>query len=169
VMGSGSAVVESSSQPIVAIVNIDYRAYVGSLANSEGRGATYNAFLEGEATNTVFFSQVASRYYGYCGGIQIQNVGSSTATVTATFSASGFSDVTVSASVAPGASVQWYAPNVTLSGSDPYLQWNGSVVVTTDEGDLIVGVANNSVRVDTDTRYAVNYGDNYSEYNGVNK
>jgi len=79
VMGAGSAVVESSGQPIVAIVNEDNR--VGAaIRTHEGRGSTYNAILDGDATNAVFFSQVTSMFYGYSSGVQVQNVGTGPAT-----------------------------------------------------------------------------------------
>lgn len=161
-VGAGSAVITSSGGvPIVATVNEDNR--VGAaIAGHEGRGVTYNAFLDGEQTNTVFFSQVTSRFYGYSGGVQVQNVGTAAANVTATFSAPGMADVTVTAVVQPNTSISWYAPDAT-----GYTDFNGSVVVTSDQP--IVGIANNSHRSDTDTRYPMNFGDSYSEYNGVNR
>lgn len=166
--GAGSAIITSSDGvPIVATVNEDNRvgaSVPNGIAGHEGRGTTYNAFLgiPAKLTNTVFFSQVTARYYGYSGGIQVQNVGSSPAHITATFSASGFADKTVTATLQPNESTSWYAPNV-VDRPD----FNGSVVVTSDQP--IAGIANNSHRSDTDTRYATNYGDSYSCYNGINK
>ncbi|MCD6520653.1 MAG: hypothetical protein J7M05_12110, partial [Anaerolineae bacterium] len=156
VSGSGSAVITSSGQPIVATVNEDNRTL--------GQGITYNAVPEGSQTTTVLFPQVTSRFYGYSGGIQVQNVGTGTAHVVATFSAQGFTDVTVSADIGPNESVSWFAPDV-VSGAG----FNGSVVVTADQP--IVGIANNSYRADRDPSdgWAPNYGDSYMTYNGINK
>jgi len=162
VAGSGSAVITSSGQPIVAIVNEDNR--VGAaIPNQEGRGSTYNAALDGEGTTSVFFSQVTSRYFGYSSGIQVQNVGAAATTVTAVFSAAGFTDATVTATLQPNQSESWFAPNV-VSGVD----FNGSVVVTSS-GEPIVGITNMSSRTDVDPRWPTNYGDSFLQYNGVNK
>jgi hypothetical protein len=156
VTGSGGAVITSSGQPIVATVNEDNR--------SEGRGITYNAILDGTQTTAVLFPQMTSRYYGYSGGPQVQNVGSSAATVTATFSAPGFPDVTNTINLAPNASYSWFTPNV-VSGAG----FNGSVVVVANQP--IVGIANFSYRADVQASdgWAANYGDSYVTYNGINK
>jgi hypothetical protein len=161
-LGSGAAVITSSDGvDIVATVNDDNR--VGAeIAGHEGRGSTYNAIPAGEETTAVYFSQVTSKYYGYSGGIQVQNVGTEPANITATFSAPGFADKTVTATLQPNTSTSWYAPDAT-----GYQDFNGSVVVTSNQP--IVGIANNSHRSDTDTREPQNWGDSYSQYNGVNR
>lgn len=161
VSGTGSAVIESSGQPIVAIVNEDNR--LGNvIANHEGRGSTYNAILDGEQKNTVFFSQATSKFYGYSSGIQVQNVGAAATTVTAVWSAPGYNDVTKNVTLQPNGSISWFAPDET-----GYEDFNGSVVVTADEP--IVGIANSSVRTDIDSRWPENYGDSFLTYNGVNR
>ncbi len=161
VAGPGSAVV-TATQPIVAIINEDNR--VGAVyPTHEGRGSTYNAFLSGEATNTLFFSQVTSRYWsGYSSGVQVQNVGAAETSVTAVFSAPGFTDATATVSLQPYESISWFAPNI-VSAPD----FNGSVVVTASQP--IVGISNMSVRIDVDARWPANYGDSFLQYNGVNK
>ena len=161
VAGTGSAVIESSGQPIVAIINEDNR--VGAVIfNHEGRGSTYNAILDGEQTNTVCFSQATAKFYAYSSGIQVQNVGTAAATVTAVWSAPGYADVTKSVTLGPNESVSWFAPDET-----GYVDFNGSVVVTADQP--IVGIANSSVRADIDDRFGQNYGDSFLTYNGVNR
>jgi len=162
--GTGSAVL-TSNQPIVATANEDNRSGDPALPNHQGRGITYNAIPDGQQTTTILFPQVTSKFYGYCGGVQIQNVGTADAHVTATFSKPGTTDVVVGPVTVPQNSPKdWFAPTVL---GDAGLNWNGSVVVTSDQP--IVGIANNSVRWDVDTRYPVNYGDSYVTYNGVNK
>jgi len=155
VSGSGSAVIESSGgQPIVAIINEENR--------DVGFGVTYNAFLAGEETTTVLFPQVTAKFYGYCSGIQIQNVGTSTANLTITYSMAGRADVTKSGTAEPGASYSAFAPNEGLG-----MDFNGSVVVTSNQN--IVGIANMSYRFDVDPRYGVKYGDSFTTNNGINK
>ncbi len=161
VAGSGSAIIVSSGQPIVATVNEDNRTGA-ALPGHEGRSVTYNAIPDGKQTTAVLFPQVTSKFYGYCSGVQIQNVGAAPANVTATFSMPGHTDIVVTAVVQPNASKDWFAPNVVT-----YPDFNGSVVITSDQP--IVGIANTSVRTDIDTRYPANYGDSYLMYNGVNK
>ena len=122
---------------------------------------TYNAIPDGGQTNAVLFPQITAKYYGFCGGVQVQNVGGSDATVTAVFSMQGRTDVTVSANVPSMGSVSWFAPNVV--GPD----FNGSVVVSA--GQPLVGIGNGSYRSDVDGRYGVKYGDSFTTYNGINK
>jgi hypothetical protein len=160
VSGSGSAIIESlDGAPIVATVNEDNRI------DPPGRGVTYNAFLDGEQTNSVFFPQVTAEYYGYSSGIQIQNVGTASADLTVTYS--GQAPFTVTG-IAPGASWSQFAPNAPGmtpgAGNDNY---NGSVTVTSTQP--IVGIANLSFRYDVDPRYGMNYGDSFTTYNGINQ
>jgi len=167
VSGSGSAIVVANTPgaSIIATVNEDNRV------NPAGYGITYNAFPEGSGTHTVLFPQVTSKYYGYSGGWQVQNVDTGTATCTASYSASGnVSAFTTSSFTIPeGGSYSIFAPNHTgahtsVPNEDNY---NGAVTVNCDKN--IVGIANMSHRSDVDPRYGVNYGDSYSTYNGINK
>jgi len=151
--GTGSAKIESSGQPIVAIINEDNR--------SVGFGSTYNAFLSGEETTSVLFPQVVAKYYGYCGGIQVQNVGTSTANLTITYSMAGRADVTKSATVEPGESYSAFAPNEVAA------DFNGSVVVTSNQN--IVGIANMSYNETVDPGHGTKYGDSFTTNNGINK
>ncbi|MBC7233221.1 MAG: hypothetical protein H5T68_08295 [Chloroflexi bacterium] len=154
VSGSGSAII-TASQPVIATVNEDNR--------TKGQGITYNAFLDGQATTTVLFPQVTSKFYGYCSGIQIQNVSDEEGTFTVTYSMSGRTDVVVGPlTLGPGQSWSQFLPNV-IPGQD----FNGSAVVVCTKN--IVGIANMSHRSDVDTRYPMNYGDNFTTYNGINK
>jgi len=161
---SGSAVITSSGNvPIVATVNEDNR--VGAIVpGHEGRGVTYNAFVDGMQTDTIFFSQVTSRFTGFTGGIQVQNVGTETATVTTVWSAPGFTSVTSTKTVAPNQSVDWFGPQVITQPG-----FNGSVTVVADQP--IVGMANGSYwqSVDPSDNWAPNVGDSFLTYNGVNR
>jgi len=153
---SGSAVITSSGQPIIATVNEDNR--------SMGRGVTYNGFLDGSATSTVLFPQITSKYYGYCSGIQIMNVTAAPHSCTVTYSMAGRADVTVATgSIGAGQSWSQFAPDLASLTAD----FNGAAVVTCDGN--FVGIANMSHRVDKDPRWPTNYGDNFTTYNGINK
>ncbi len=156
VAGSGSATITSSGQPIVATINEDNR--------TEGRGVTYNGFLDGQATTSVLFPQVTSKYYGYCSGVQMQNVSASDGTMTVVYSMAGRADVVV-AGIPIGAGQSWsqFLPSVGSMTSD----FNGSAVVTCNRN--IVGIANMSFRADVDPRFGMNYGDSFTTYNGINK
>ena len=155
VTGSGSATI-SAAQSVIATINEDNR--------SLGQGITYNAFADGTATTTVLFPQVTSKYYGYCSGIQVQNVSTNPGTATVVYSMAGRSDVTVSGiSIGAGQSWSQFLGDVAALGSD----FNGSAVVTCDRS--IVGIANMSYRYDKDARYGVKYGDSSTAYNGINK
>jgi len=163
----GSAVIESSGQPIVAIVNEDNRVGL-ALANQEGRGVTYGAVPAGSATTAVLFPQVTARIDAWSGGVQVQNVSAEDAEVVITFSTPqpGFSDVTLPArTIAAGSSFEWFAPSYVAKG------FNGSATVVCTNGKLIVGTANNSKRPDVQAADAwpPNYGDSYLTYNGINK
>ncbi len=153
VSGSGSAVIESSGQPIIATVNEDER--------TSGLGVTYNAIPDGAQTNAVLFPQITAKYYGFSGGLQVQNVGGSATTVTAVFSMQGRTDVVATASVPSMGSASWFAPNIVAP------DFNGSVVVSAPQP--LVGIGNGSYRYDWDNRYGVKYGDSFTTYNGINK
>ena len=77
--------------PIVATINGDNR--------SLGFGATYDAFLDTDATTTCLLPQIVAKYRGYRGGFQVMNAGETEARITTTFSMLGRPDVTVSESV----------------------------------------------------------------------
>ena len=153
--GSGAARIRSMADgvPIVATVNGDNRAL--------GFGATYDAFLETEATKTCLLSQMVARYRGYSGGFQVMNAGQTEARVTATFSMLGRPDVTVSESVDSNEAWSVFAPNYVTP------DFNGSVVISSDEP--IVAVGNLAFLSDVDPRFGMNYGDSYILYTAINR
>jgi hypothetical protein len=167
----GSAVITSSGEPIVATVNEDNR--------TEGRGVTYNAIPEGRETSMVIFPQVLARYASYSGGVQVQNVSSVPVDVTATFSGAGYTDVVKTATIQPGASFEWFVPDIPelkaqLDAKPKVGNWgfNGSCsVVTSTPSGVVVGTANFSVRSDVvaGDGWSMNYGDSFITYNGNNR
>lgn len=145
--GPGSAVV-TSSQPMVALVT-EVKSTLGYSVISVG-------VADGQATDTVLFPKFDSEFSNYNSGIQIQNVGTTTTTVTLTFSKAGSPDVTKSAQIGPGKSTAWYGPNLGLGAG-----WTGSVVAVSSGGVPIAGIHTN--------RNSALLGDTYTAYNGIAK
>ncbi len=170
VSGSGSAVVEvnnpTPNKLIIGIVNEDNRV------NPAGRGVTYEAALPSEGSNTLVFPQIASEYYGYSSGIQIQKIESGTSNCTLSFSASGpvaaFQMTGITLTDA-NPSYSLFAPNATGMISGPANDnYNGAVTVTCT-GAKIVGIANLSFRYDRDNRYGNLLGDTFTTARGIAK
>ncbi len=170
VSGSGSAVVEvnnpTPNKLIIGIVNEDNRV------DPAGRGVTYEAALESEASNTLIFPQVTSEYYGYSSGIQFQKIDPGTATCTLSFSASGpiaafqMTGITLT-DANPAYSL--FAPNATGMIPGPANDnYNGAVTVNCT-GARIVGIVNLSFRYDRDWRYGNLLGDTFTTARGIAK
>ena len=146
--GSGSAVV-TSLQPMVAVVSERNESF--------GFEAITSGVTEDDSTSIVLFPKFDSQYYDYDGGIQIQNLGTTSTTLTATFSMQGRPDVQkTSPLIAPGSSDRWHGPNVGLGSG-----FVGAVVVTSSNSQKIAGVYT--------SRNTVLRGDTYSAYNGIAK
>ncbi|MEM3485497.1 MAG: hypothetical protein QXI12_07725 [Candidatus Methanomethyliaceae archaeon] len=169
VSGSGSAVVEvnnpTPNKLIIGIVNEDNRVAPA------GRGVTYEAALESEASNTLVFPQVTSEYYGYSSGIQFQKVEPGEATCTLYFSASGpipaFQMTNIILTDA-NPSYSLFAPNATGMIPGPANDnYNGAVTVNCTK--KIVGIANLSFRYDRDWRYGNLLGDTFTTVRGIAK
>ena len=128
----GSAVVTSDSQAIVATVQ-----QVGTGDTKTLLG--YNGFTSGSPR--VVVPLITANNFGYWTGIQVQNVGATTANVTVTYgpnTVGAFTPTPESAPVAPGASYtfkqsggQW--------GSNRYV---GSATITNAEGQPLVAIVN---------------------------
>jgi hypothetical protein len=111
---------------------------------------SYNGFAAG--AETLYIPRLVRRFYGYNGGLSIQNVGSVATTVTIDFTFAGTTYTHNSASIAPGAAFAVYAtniPEIAAVDSLPINQRFGSAVVTVDEpGALIVAIVNEDNRGD---------------------
>lgn len=145
--GPGSAIV-TSDQPMVGVVI--------EVNDGLGYSVISSAVPDGSGTSTVLFPKFDRTYYDYNGGIQVQNLGTETTTMQATFSLAGQTDVTVASDpVAPGGSAYWYGPDV--PGLTDWFY--GSVVVVSLEDQPIAGVYT--------SRNEVLKGDSYTAYNGI--
>ncbi len=164
----GSAVFTSSGSDIIAIINEDNR---GEAASNDGvpvpyptrigQGSTYNAFLSGAETNTVFFSQIvdlSATTYLITGGFQVMNATGTAAKCDATFTNTA-DPVTGMTNVDLPANGSWavYAPNVAGLGN-----YNGAVIVECTQP--IVGISNMSYAYDSGL-----LGDSSTAANGLNK
>jgi hypothetical protein len=164
----GSAIVTSSGQPIVANIN---EVFAGDPSNVQaGFGYSFAATLEGQQTSTVLLPKVSSKYAGYSTGFSIQNVGTSTANMTATFvGRDGRTTTLNSGPVAPGAVWAKYLPSIMPT----WLNFDGSATITSTGGQPIIGMAIQAYRPDSyaagEPAPAPMFGDSNSAYNGTNK
>jgi hypothetical protein len=126
-VGSGKVTGNTTSQPLVAIVN--------QVTTGDANQAAYNAVDPSTATNRVSLPLIMDRNYGIFTGISIANVGASATDITCTFSGTGY---TASATgVAPGAALTDVQLNQIADG------YVGSATCTASGGDeLIAGIVN---------------------------
>ncbi|OGO64255.1 MAG: hypothetical protein A2Z45_07005 [Chloroflexi bacterium RBG_19FT_COMBO_55_16] len=121
--------------------------YNSGLSSDTAQFQSYNGF--GGGANKLFVPRIVRNYYGYNGGLSIQNVGGSNATVTITFNFAGNSYTYNSPSIAPGAALALYAPNIAeLNPVDGLnvTQRFGSAVIQASSGDSIVAIVNEDNR-----------------------
>ena len=158
----GNAIITSAGEPIIATVNEDNRGNPadnnGNPVPSErvGQGNTYNAFLDGTQTTTVFFPQVPAKAGGiFSGGFQVSNTTGTDTTCTATFNAI---DVIYSGDLPANGSWSVYAENV----PGMVFPHNGSVTVVC--GQAVVGISNLAAFPGSGR-----LGDSLTAGNGLNK
>lgn len=126
-VGSGKVTGNTTSQPLVAIVN--------QITSTNANQAAYNAVDPSTATNTVSLPLIMDRNYGIFTGISVANVGSSATDILCTFTGTGY---TASATgVAPGAALTDVQFNQIADG------YVGSATCTASGGDeLIAAIVN---------------------------
>jgi hypothetical protein len=160
----GSAKVEAPGGSIIAIVNEDnrgscYGADCPSIpAEFKGWGSAYNAFVDGTATNTIFFPQVPSKASTslFSGGVQLVNTSAAAGTCTITYA--GVPAATQSnVAVAANNSLSIFVPDVPgmVAG------FNGAVKAACTMP--VFGISNLSARLST---YR---GDTLTTANGLNQ
>lgn len=138
---TGSAII-SATGSFVAIVNEQ------QTSGSPIAGITYSAISDGAATTKVSVPLYKDARFGATTGLQIQNVGSTSATNwTATFSCGSFtavSSVAKTGSIAPGSAFLFYTPSDDnlFTTSNPFSSngVNCAVIVVADQP--IVAIAN---------------------------
>ena len=160
----GSAVITSDAAvPIIATINEDNR---GTPADNNGapvpverigQGNTYNAFLSGSESDTIFFPQVPAKAGGvFSGGFQVANTTGTATTCTATFNAQA--GLTYTFNLAANGSASIYAENV----PGIVLPYNSSVTVVC--GQPVVGISNLAAYPGSGK-----VGDSLTANNGVNR
>ncbi len=143
-VGSAKVTANSANQPLVAIVN--------QLNSGANKGASYAAFDPAAGTSTVVFPLIMDRNFGYFTGFSVMNVGTSSTTVTCTFTGSSR---TVNATLNPGEALTDVQLNQIADG------YVGSAVCTASGGGSIVGVVNELNTSST--------GDAFLVYEGANQ
>ncbi len=123
-VGSASVTDNSSSQPLVAIVN---------QTNFTNKGSAYNALNENTASASVAFPLIMQDNFGFFTGFNVYNAGSAAASVTCTFSAGTNAPASITTNIAAGASF------TAVQGDSG--QYVGSATCTATGGSLL-GVAN---------------------------
>ncbi len=125
-VGSGKVTVNTGSMPLVAIVN--------QINTKNKTGSAYNGANPSNGTSKVSFPLIMDRNFGYFTGFSVANVGTSSTTVSCSFTNS---TLVVSGTVASGAALASVQLNQL---ADKYV---GSTSCTATGGDAkIVGVVN---------------------------
>lgn len=104
----GSAVVKAddTTTKLAVLVNL----YNNGANNSSAQLMSYNGV--GSGGSKLYVPRIVRNYYGYNGGMSIQNIGAAAATVTINFHFAGSTYNYTSPSIGPGAALALYAPNI---------------------------------------------------------
>jgi len=140
----GSATITGDGSTPLAIATSFYNSGADS---STSQMHSYNGF--GSGANKILIPRFVRNYYGYNGGFAIQNVGGAATTVTINFHFAGNNYTYTSSSIAIGASLFLYAPNITeLDPVDalPESQRSGSAEITASGGGSIIAIVNEDNR-----------------------
>jgi hypothetical protein len=161
-VGSGVVTANSTSQPLVAIVN--------QLNNTRGFGAAYGSFDSAGATDQVSLPLIVDnngKFKGFT-GYSIANVGTAAANITCTYStANGHTPAAETATnIAPGSAMVVNNNGNLRNGDSAYV--GSANCVATPAGSKIVGVVNQSVALTTAGDGAP-AGDKLLVYEGFNK
>lgn len=149
---------------IVGITNIDNRGVAadndGQTVPTEniGKGATVNMALDGSATGTLFFPQVAKRVSGFSGGIVIVNTTDIAGTCDITFAGQPASSDMLGVTLPASGQISLYLPNNTNLGDG----FNASVKAVCTQN--VFGTYNFSMEPGSGK-----YGDSYIEANALNQ
>ena len=133
----------TSSGKMAAMVSF----YNSGVDSSTSQFLSYTAFPSG--SNKLFVPRFVRNFYGFQGGLTIQNIGETDTSATITFTYAGNSYSYNTGTIIPGATYAVYAPNVPVLvpvDSLPVSQRTGSAIIQADPGGLIVGVINEDNR-----------------------
>jgi len=162
-VGSARVSVNTTNQPLVAIVN--------QLNNSKGFGAAYSSFDAAAATDKVSLPLIVDnngKFKGFT-GYSIANVGGAPVNITCTYATVGGHTPAVSSATNIAVGSAMVVNNNTQLRKDANTAYIGSAnCVATPAGSKIVGVVNQSVGLTTAPDGAV-AGDKLLVYEGFNK
>ncbi|PKO17674.1 MAG: hypothetical protein CVU39_04120 [Chloroflexi bacterium HGW-Chloroflexi-10] len=125
-VGSAKVTTNSTSQPLVAIVN--------QINRLTAQGAAYSAFNDSEASSSVSLPLIMDRNYDIFTGFSVVNMGTSTTDVSCTFTGTSY---TVDATLDPGEALTDVQLNKISNG---YV--GGATCVATGGDALIAGMVN---------------------------
>lgn len=155
----GSAIIEAATGgSVVAIVNEVNWGGSGIPVERAGQAGTYNAFLDGQQTNTVFLPQIPRNAGGiWSGGFQINNTTDVDATCTITYAGVPAATET-SVALPKNGFFSRYGPSVANLPDG----FNSSVTITCTQP--IVGIANQAINPGSGK-----LGDTFGQSNGLNQ
>jgi len=140
-LGAAKVVADNETSQLAAIANF----YNSGVDNTVSQIHSYNGFNSG--AKILYAPYIVRNYYGYNGGISIQNVGATDTTVTITFRFAGNDYVYSSPTIAVGASLALYTPNITVlnpvDGLNVTSRFGSAVIEAAGDGK-IVAVINQS-------------------------
>jgi len=142
-LGAATISANNGTSKLAVIVNF----YNSGASAGTSQFHSYNGFSGG--ANKLYIPRFVRNFYGYNGGLTIQNIGTGPAQVRITFNFAGNSYIYTSGSILSGAALALYAPNIAeLGGVDslPVSQRFGSAVVETLSGGPIVAIVNEDNR-----------------------
>jgi hypothetical protein len=143
----GAATVMATS-PTTTKLAVTVNFYNDGSESGKSQLHSYNGFAMG--SDTLLVPRVVRRFYGYNGGMSIQNVGTVPTSVTIVFTYGADAYTYSSPSIAPGAALPLYAPNIAeLNPVDakPINERFGSALITADAaGAEIVAIINEDNR-----------------------
>jgi len=119
-------------------------AVVVNDTNTSGTtSGAYNGALATDAAAKVISPLARVNFYGITSGTQVQNICSTSVTASATYNTSPLSNnqtapVVADATIATGASHTFF------TNDSAYAGWLGSVIVSTTDGDCLVGITNDA-------------------------
>jgi hypothetical protein len=130
----------------IAVVTNFYNAGTSS---SNSQFQSYDGFASG--VTKLLVPRFVRRFYGFNGGMSIQNIGANPTTVTIAFTYAGTTYTYNSPTIQPGAALALYATNISqLAPVDllPMGQRFGSAVITSNAGEPIIAIVNEDNRGD---------------------
>lgn len=144
-VGSARVTTNSASQPLVGIVN--------QLNQRTNKGASYSAFGDASATDTVVFPLIQDRVFNYFTGLSLVNVGTVPTTITCSYSGTPITQA--SETVNPGGSFTLQQINKIAAS------YNGTgTCKASAAGAKIVGIANYVRTTGTNDSFTVYEGTN---------